>query len=354
MSRTRWHSRVGGTTASVSGRQVELRRNHMKIMAWKRFRRLAPALRSQGGAAVRSTPSDVGQVSNPEGKVVSEMAATSQSFTERETLSPLRRHALGLGVLLLVIVPAYLTARPAGSQPDSEIMRMARETLDASESSNEAAIAQIVEIEAHIRDVAVRYDIPPILVAAIVEAESEFNPRAVSRRGAQGLMQLMPGTASSLQVSDSFDPYENIEGGVRHLRRLMDRYRGNLPLVLAAYNAGEQAVMVYGGVPPYRETRRYVNRILRRIGRPDLVPPPRVSHVHATVIPVATTRIDPTFALLSPPSLAPSSSSLRSAWAERQALEHQRVERAVAASPAPPFRAAAEPSWSGRTNGQGP
>ncbi|PYN88550.1 MAG: hypothetical protein DMD87_09715 [Candidatus Rokuibacteriota bacterium] len=231
-------------------------------------------------------------------------------------------------------------------------MRMARETVDATDSSVE--IAEIVEIEAHIREVAVRYDIPPILVAAIVEAESEFNPRAVSRRGARGLMQLMPDTASSLRVSDTFDPYENIEGGVRHLRRLMDRYRGNLPLVLAAYNAGEQAVMVYGGVPPYRETRRYVNRILRRIGRPDLVPPPRVSHVHATVIPVATTRIDPTFALLSPPSLAPSSSSLRSAWAERQALEHQRVERAVAASPAPPFRAAAEPSWSGRTNGQGP
>src|SRR5437867_4520226 len=210
------------------------------------------------------------------------MAATSQSCTERETLSPMLRHALGLGVLLLVIVPAYLTARPAGSQPDSEIMRMARETLDAAESSNEAAIAQIVEIEAHIRDVAVRYDSPPILVAAIVEAESEFNPRAVSRRGAQGLMQLMPGTASSLQVSDTFDPYENIEGGVRHLRGLMDRYHGNLPLVLAAYNAGEQAVRVYGGVPPYRETRRYVSRILRRIGRPDLVPQ-RVSSVNDRV-----------------------------------------------------------------------
>jgi len=254
--------------------------------------------------------------------------------------------------LLLTIVPAYGYFGSRVSQPESEIMRMARETVDATDSSVE--IAEIVEIEAHIREVAVRYDIPPILVAAIVEAESEFNPRAVSRRGARGLMQLMPDTASSLRVSDTFDPYENIEGGVRHLRRLMDRYRGNLPLVLAAYNAGEQAVMVYGGVPPYRETRRYVNRILRRIGRPDLVPPPRVSHVHATVIPVATTRIDPTFALLSPPSLAPSSSSLRSAWAERQALEHQRVERAVAASPAPPFRAAAEPSWSGRTNGQGP
>src|SRR5437879_935540 len=300
-------------TARVSGRQVELRRNHMKIMVWKRFRRLASALRSQGGAAVRSTPSDVCQVSNPEGKVVSEMAATSRSFTERDALSRLLRHALGLGVLLLVIVPAYLTARPAGSQPDSEIIRMARE----SESSNEAAIAQIVEIEAHIRDVAVRYDIPPILVAAIVEAESEFNPRAVSRRGAQGLMQLMPDTASSLQVSDSFDPYENIEGGVRHLRRLMDRYRGDLPLVLAAYNAGEQAVVVYRGVPPFPETRRYVSRILRRIGRPDLIPawrPRNASSAHGVVVPVSATTLDPGF------TLAVATSS-RSGWAERQALE---------------------------------
>jgi len=276
---------------------------------------------------------------------------------ERDPLSPVARHALGLGVLLLTIVPAYGYFGSRTNQPESDIMRMARETLEATDSSVE--ITEIVEIEAHIREVAVRYDIPPILVAAIVEAESEFNPRAVSRRGAQGLMQLMPDTASSLRVSDSFDPYENIEGGVRHLRRLMDRYRGNLPVVLAAYNAGEQAVMVYGGVPPYRETRRYVNRILRRIGRPDLVPQPRVSGVHASVIPVSTARIDPGFALLSPPGLAPSPSPApRSAWAERQALEHQapaRPERQVAAAPAqssgPSYQ---QPAWASRTNGQGP
>jgi hypothetical protein len=277
---------------------------------------------------------------------------------ERDPLSPLARHALGLGVLLLTIVPAYgyFGSKTNQPEPESEIMRMARETVEATDSSVE--IAEIVEIEAHIREVAVRYEIPPILVAAIVEAESEFNPRAVSRRGARGLMQLMPGTASTLQVSDSFDPYENIEGGVRHLRRLMDRYHGNLPVVLAAYNAGEQAVMVYRGVPPYPETRRYVSRILRRIGRPDLVPH-RVSGGHATVIPVATTRIDPGFALLSPPSLAPSPSQPRSAWAERQALEHQaaaKVERSVAATPpAPPAgRDTREVSAPGRASTQGP
>src|SRR5438094_2725460 len=301
------------------------------------------------GAAQKTHPECRSPGNKPGGNFLDAKATIRR--LERDPLSPVARHALGLGVLLLTIVPAYGYFGSRVSQPESEIMRMARETVDATDSSVE--IAEIVEIEAHIREVAVRYDIPPILVAAIVEAESEFNPRAVSRRGARGLMQLMPGTASSLRVSDTFDPYENIEGGVRHLRRLMDRYRGNLPLVLAAYNAGEQAVMVYGGVPPYRETRRYVNRILRRIGRPDLVPPPRVSHVHATVIPVATTRIDPNFALLSPPSLAPTSP--RSAWAERQALERQapaKVERTVAASPS--RASSSEPPWSGRTNGQGP
>jgi hypothetical protein len=274
---------------------------------------------------------------------------------ERDPLSPLARHALGLGVLMLTFVPAYAYFGSRTNQPESEIMRMARETTESTDSSVE--IAEIVEIEAHIREVAVRYEIQPILVAAIVEAESEFNPRAVSRRGARGLMQLMPETATSLRVSDTFDPYENIEGGVRHLRRLMDRYRGNLPLVLAAYNAGEQAVMVYRGVPPYPETRRYVSRILRRIGRPDLVPQ-RVSGGRATVIPVATTRIDPGFALLSPPSLAPSPSQPRSAWAERQALEHQaaaKVERTVAPTPAAPSgRDMRDIPTPGRASTQGP
>jgi soluble lytic murein transglycosylase-like protein len=90
-------------------------------------------------------------------------------------------------------------------------------------------------------------------------------------------MQLMPVTASGLDVEDSFDPYENIEAGVRHLRRLMDRFDGDLPLVLAAYNAGEGAVQLYGGVPPYRETRRYVARILRRLGRQVRFDAPRES-----------------------------------------------------------------------------
>ena len=193
----------------------------------------------------------------------------SRTRAAREGTPLLTPPVLGLIVLVLTIVPAYLLSRPNAAQTAREIVSIAR-----SEDSAEAATDEFsaVEIEAHIRAVAIRYRISPLLVAAIVEAESEFNPRAVSRKGARGLMQLMPLTASSLRVEDTFNPYKNIEGGVRHLRRLMNRFNGNLPLVLAAYNAGEQAVVVYRGVPPYRETRRYVARILRRIGHREPTP----------------------------------------------------------------------------------
>ncbi|HBH04240.1 MAG TPA: lytic transglycosylase [Candidatus Rokubacteria bacterium] len=114
-----------------------------------------------------------------------------------------------------------------------------------------------------IRAAANRYGVPEKLVAAVIRAESSFDPRAVSPKGARGLMQLMPETASMLGVHNSFDPRQNIEGGVRHLRRLLDRFGSNLPLALAAYNAGERAVTTYRGIPPYTETREYVERVLR-------------------------------------------------------------------------------------------
>lgn len=109
---------------------------------------------------------------------------------------------------------------------------------------------------------AARYAVPERLIRAVIRVESGFNPRAVSRKGARGLMQLMPETASLLGVRDSFDPLENIDGGVRHLRGLIDRL-GELPLVLAAYNAGERAVASFRGIPPYPETRDYVTRVLQ-------------------------------------------------------------------------------------------
>jgi len=104
----------------------------------------------------------------------------------------------------------------------------------------------------------------PGLVLAVVAVESAFRPDAVSPKGAQGLMQLMPGTAASLGVRDPFDPEQNLEGGARHLRGLVEEYRGDLTKALAAYNAGSGAVRRHAGVPPYAETREYVKRVLRR------------------------------------------------------------------------------------------
>jgi len=107
-----------------------------------------------------------------------------------------------------------------------------------------------------------KHGMDPALIKAVIKAESNFNHQAVSPKGARGLMQLMPATASSLQVDDSFHPEKNIDGGVRYLRYLIRLFNGDLRLALAAYNAGEKAVMRYGGIPPYRETQDYVQRVL--------------------------------------------------------------------------------------------
>ncbi|MBI9044904.1 MAG: lytic transglycosylase domain-containing protein [Anaerolineaceae bacterium] len=112
-----------------------------------------------------------------------------------------------------------------------------------------------------IEQISSQYNVDSDLVQAVVQAESNYDANAVSHAGAQGLMQLMPATAQSLGVSDPFDPVENVTGGVKLLRELLDRYDGNLPLTLAAYNAGPGAVQTYGGIPPYQETQIYVERV---------------------------------------------------------------------------------------------
>jgi hypothetical protein len=112
-----------------------------------------------------------------------------------------------------------------------------------------------------IDEAATMYNLDPQLIRAVMRAESAFNPMVVSRAGAQGLMQLMPALAEEMGVDDPFDPRQNIMGGARYLRQLVDRHRGNIPLSLASYNAGPTAVARYKGIPPYRETRQYVKKI---------------------------------------------------------------------------------------------
>jgi hypothetical protein len=107
-----------------------------------------------------------------------------------------------------------------------------------------------------------RFGVDASLVSALIRAESNYEPRAVSRKGARGLMQLMPATARRLSVAYPFDPVSNVRGGVRYLKELLDRFDHRPDLILAAYNAGENAVETFGGVPPYRETVGYVKRIL--------------------------------------------------------------------------------------------
>src|SRR5687767_5875570 len=113
-----------------------------------------------------------------------------------------------------------------------------------------------------IREAATLYQIPEELVRAVIKVESDYDPRAVSRVGAQGLMQLMPETAQRMQVRDMMDPRENILGGVRYLRVLANMFNGNLQLTLAGYNAGENAVVKHRGIPPFDETEDYVVKVL--------------------------------------------------------------------------------------------
>jgi soluble lytic murein transglycosylase-like protein len=138
-----------------------------------------------------------------------------------------------------------------------------RRVLREGVTSQLQSVALRNSYEPLIRLVSSRHSVDADLIRAVIKTESDFNPAARSHKGAMGLMQLMPDTAKLHNVSDAYNPRENVDGGVRHLRMLLDRYQGNLELSLAAYNAGSAAVEKHQGIPPFAETREYVKRVLR-------------------------------------------------------------------------------------------
>ncbi|MFP4611433.1 MAG: lytic transglycosylase domain-containing protein, partial [Thiohalophilus sp.] len=172
----------------------------------------------------------------------------------------------------------YLYQLPDGSRTitdrpkfddDHKLVRKSRNPADlgryaAGHSSfNTAPAANYLRFENLIYKMATRYKIDAALIKAVIHTESFFNPNATSHKGASGLMQLMPATAERYGVSDLYSPIQNIEGGTRYLRDLMQRYPERIKLVLAAYNAGEEAVDHYQGIPPFPETRKYVQKVLK-------------------------------------------------------------------------------------------
>jgi soluble lytic murein transglycosylase-like protein len=153
----------------------------------------------------------------------------------------------------------------AHSRAESDVEAQPRQVLMSASKSLDNFTTGDARLDAIIVESATRNNVDPVLVYSLMHQESSFKPRAVSYKGARGLMQLMPGTAARFGVRDIFDPRQNIEGGIRYLSFLLDMFDHDVPLALAAYNAGEGAVIKYGRrIPPYSETQEYVRRITRR------------------------------------------------------------------------------------------
>ena len=170
---------------------------------------------------------------------------------------------------LALVAILWGLAAPPGPNPSVKVMRfkippsanLAIQTAQVTPSVS----GRKAEYQYHkfIVQAASQYQIDPALIKAIILAESGYNPKAVSKRGAKGLMQLMPGTAEALGVEDIFNPRQNITGGVQYFKHLVNRFNGDVKLALAAYNAGSRYVRNYNGVPPFKATRCYIKKVLK-------------------------------------------------------------------------------------------
>jgi soluble lytic murein transglycosylase-like protein len=166
-------------------------------------------------------------------------------------------HAMRSARAIAGEVSSYIQSRPRLKQGE-----MASQDPNYSKAAQGRSVSSS-QIDHYIEEASAQHNVDPNLVRALIKVESNYNPKAVSSKGAMGLMQLMPATARMYDVQNPFDARQNVEAGVRHLRGLLDDFRGNVPLTLAAYNAGAGAVRRSKGIPPYTETRNYVRRITR-------------------------------------------------------------------------------------------
>lgn len=198
-------------------------------------------------------------------RAVSPLQRVSRALQARELASFAAVFVVSLGLCLVLFcrpaqaqIASYVDAHGRvvyiNANPPAKVVRVPH---------GAAAVAPTARLQSLVSATAERNNMDPALVSAVIQAESNWNPYAVSRKGAFGLMQLLPSTAERYDVRDVFDPAQNIKGGTRYLRDLLNHYHGDLKKSLAAYNAGELAVQRYGGVPRYPETRAYVRKVTR-------------------------------------------------------------------------------------------